>query len=496
MTKHLTLLVNRIFPILLFIGLGFSTTINIPTDYQTIQEGIDIAEAGDTILVSPGTYVENLIWNAPPGVKLFGSSALDCIIDGNNSGSVLRFGDRSLLNPDSTGFEDITIISNFTLKNGHAEGEGDSNHGGGISIAVVGFKPIFENLIIENNYAHEWGGGIYSYYGAPSISNSIIKNNDARWDGGGIYVHALSDTVKIDQVEIINNTASHSAAIYSQSGTKMILTQSLICNNSSSGPIISTYNVGIEIDKCTIANNQSEIGALFILHNSGDELLIDNCILWGNQPIQAYIYNANNFIVNSSNIESVSDNLIIVDNSAGIYDAPYYYSNEDYSGIVFISNNGEEPTWGNDNINQNPLFCDPSNLDFTLAQNSPSVGISSDGSPLTMGAYDVGCEEVLSNVYQNQIAYSFRIEQNYPNPFNPITTLKYELPEDSFVDVTIYDMLGNVVNNLVNANQSSGYKSIQWDATNNQDEPVSAGVYLYKIQAGNFVDTKKMILLK
>ena len=57
-------------------------------------------------------------------------------------------------------------------------------------------------------------------------------------------------------------------------------------------------------------------------------------------------------------------------------------------------------------------------------------------------------------------------------------------------------MLGNVVNNLVNNKQSSGYKSVQWDATNNQGQPVSAGVYIYKIQAGDFVDTKKMILLK
>jgi len=90
----------------------------------------------------------------------------------------------------------------------------------------------------------------------------------------------------------------------------------------------------------------------------------------------------------------------------------------------------------------------------------------------------------------------FALEQNFPNPFNPITTLRYELPEDSFVDVTVYDMLGNVVSNLVNANQSSGYKSVQWNATNNQGQPVSAGVYLYKIQVGDLVDTKKMILLK
>ena len=90
----------------------------------------------------------------------------------------------------------------------------------------------------------------------------------------------------------------------------------------------------------------------------------------------------------------------------------------------------------------------------------------------------------------------FILYPNYPNPFNPVTTIRYDLSEESFVDITIYDMLGNVVNNLVKTNQSSGYKSIQWDATNNQGEPVSAGVYLYKIQAGDFADTKKMILLK
>ena len=112
----------------------------------------------------------------------------------------------------------------------------------------------------------------------------------------------------------------------------------------------------------------------------------------------------------------------------------------------------------------------------------------------------------IQSAYQNMNLRSFDdnlklpnnllVYQNYPNPFNPITTLQYELPEDSFVKVTIYDMLGNVVNNLVNTNQSSGYKSVQWNATNNLGKPVSAGVYLYKIQAGDFIDTKKMILLK
>jgi arabinogalactan endo-1,4-beta-galactosidase len=85
---------------------------------------------------------------------------------------------------------------------------------------------------------------------------------------------------------------------------------------------------------------------------------------------------------------------------------------------------------------------------------------------------------------------------NYPNPFNPITTLEYDLPEDAVVNITIYDMMGRVVNTLVNGSQTAGYKSIQWDATNNLGDPVSAGLYIYTIQVGEFRQTKKMVLLK
>ena len=115
--------------------------------------------------------------------------------------------------------------------------------------------------------------------------------------------------------------------------------------------------------------------------------------------------------------------------------------------------------------------------------------------PCGVGYLD-GEDTTSVSLIRDEINKTYNFFNNYPNPFNPITTLGYELPEDSFVDVTIYDMLGNTVNNLVNTYQSSGYKSIQWDATNNKGEPVSAGVYLYKIQAGDFIDTKKMILLK
>ena len=90
----------------------------------------------------------------------------------------------------------------------------------------------------------------------------------------------------------------------------------------------------------------------------------------------------------------------------------------------------------------------------------------------------------------------FRLNHNYPNPFNPITYISYDLLNDSFVRITIYDLLGNEVKNLVNTNQSPGFKLIQWNSTNNQGESVSAGVYLYSIEAGEFRQTKKMIFLK
>jgi hypothetical protein len=90
----------------------------------------------------------------------------------------------------------------------------------------------------------------------------------------------------------------------------------------------------------------------------------------------------------------------------------------------------------------------------------------------------------------------FVLYPNYPNPFNPTTKIDYGLPEVSNVKLVIYDILGREVTTLVNGFQDAGYKSIQWNATNNQGQPVSAGLYLYTIQAGKFRQTKKMVLLK
>ena len=102
----------------------------------------------------------------------------------------------------------------------------------------------------------------------------------------------------------------------------------------------------------------------------------------------------------------------------------------------------------------------------------------------------------LSAKQNNIYPKSINLFQNYPNPFNPITTFRYDLPEDALVNVTIYDMMGRLVKTLVNHRQNAGHKSIQWDATNNAGHPVSAGLYLYSIETGQLRQTKKMVLVK
>ena len=113
----------------------------------------------------------------------------------------------------------------------------------------------------------------------------------------------------------------------------------------------------------------------------------------------------------------------------------------------------------------------------------------------TINSHQIPLPQLGSN-WGTLIPIEVSIYQNYPNPFNPITSLRYDLPEDGLVNITIYDMMGRVVKTLVNSSQTAGYKSIRWNATNDRNEPVSAGLYLYTIQAGEFRQTKKMVLLK
>lgn len=93
-------------------------------------------------------------------------------------------------------------------------------------------------------------------------------------------------------------------------------------------------------------------------------------------------------------------------------------------------------------------------------------------------------------------ALAFRLEQNYPNPFNPVTTIRFALPEKSFVTLRIYDVTGRVVRTLVEKQMDPGIHPIVWNGTNNSGEQVGSSVYFYKIVAGDYVDTRKMVLIR
>ena len=92
--------------------------------------------------------------------------------------------------------------------------------------------------------------------------------------------------------------------------------------------------------------------------------------------------------------------------------------------------------------------------------------------------------------------HKYALQQNFPNPFNPRTTIHYELPNQELVQIIIFNLLGHQVKRLVDGFRGAGVNSIVWDGTNDHGQPVSAGIYIYQLQAGGFLQTRKMILLK
>jgi hypothetical protein len=90
-----------------------------------------------------------------------------------------------------------------------------------------------------------------------------------------------------------------------------------------------------------------------------------------------------------------------------------------------------------------------------------------------------------------EIPRRFELSQNYPNPFNPTTTIKFQIPNSQFVTLEMYNLLGQKVAVLVNENLNAGLHTTEWNAAD-----LASGVYLYRLQAGNYIETKKLILLR
>jgi flagellar hook assembly protein FlgD len=109
---------------------------------------------------------------------------------------------------------------------------------------------------------------------------------------------------------------------------------------------------------------------------------------------------------------------------------------------------------------------------------------------LNEAAQSVGAVEVAA------IPATFALDQNYPNPFNPSTTVRYQIPNDANVALDIYNLQGQKIRTLVSKEQKAGYYSVVWDGRNEAGQTVSSGLYLYRVQAGSFVATHKMLMIK
>jgi hypothetical protein len=125
----------------------------------------------------------------------------------------------------------------------------------------------------------------------------------------------------------------------------------------------------------------------------------------------------------------------------------------------------------------------------------PGSTVNAAGMPIGVTAqyYHFSTEVIIiaDGVENENLISSYRLEQNYPNPFNPNTNIEYTIPSQSFVQLIIYDVLGNEVATLVDEEKSTGSYTVNFNASS-----IPSGVYFYSLTAGEFTQTKKMILMK
>ena len=590
-----------------------ATIINIPDDQPTIQQGINVAVDGDTVLVQPNTYFENInyygknITVASLYLTTQDTSYISqTIIDGNQIASVVTF---------DSGEDSTTVLTGFLITNGNANSFGggisctDSNPslsnlsilnnsaycGGGIS--CINSSPSLESMTIDNNMVITYGGGIFCnvysnpnlvnvvimnntnvingggiYCGnnsSPSVTNTTISNNSAEEHGGGIYCEwnsdlNLSNSILIDnyadefgggfyifesnpqivQSIIESNSAYDGGGIYCYTNSNPIILYNSINNNSAivSGGGIFCFNGSVSsIINNEFNNNVAFVGGISILdanpliinnnfnhndamqgggiHISGSSCIITNNTISNNTATYqgggiSISYMSSPITINTilwGNEANLSGNEIYIRH----YDCePEFYYCDIQGGLNAFgyeqgaSFNGEYEN----NIDSDPLFLSSGEYPFSLLNDSPCIdaGIP-DTTGLTLPEYDLAGNPRINNNLVDMGAFEWQgtsIDDeelvvkncelsNYPNPFNPTTSISFSIPEESNVELTIFNIKGQKVKTLINSNLDQGNHSVIWNGTNESIVPVCSGIYFYKLNVnGKTEGTKKMLLLK
>jgi hypothetical protein len=443
----------------------------------------------------------------------------------------------------------------WTMTNSVISGNTGQQFGGGIMCAWS--HPTLINCTISGNTGWWGGGGIFGLDGGFTLKESVVSNNFSFGSGGGIYVWGPVPEPPVIEDCIVsgNQTDSDGGGIGLQDTVDAIITRTSIVNNHAAEYIggIDINSTFATLNNVTVSGNTSVAGGGVGLSNAYVD--ITNSIVWDNTGNEVWVYSGSATVAYSDieggfggegNIDA--DPLFTdVDNGdytlqgnspckdAGTADTDgdgdediidYFGTAPDMGAYEFsLAVTGLQYTIENASV---ILDWDPIvDAGFYKIERSIDAEFTTDVEPSILqtnthtdidlewdteyfyrvSAYVSGLWADYSNVVSvtleyvniagaNDIPTVYKVHQNHPNPFNPVTSLRYDLPEDGLVNITVYDMMGRSIKSLVNSNQSAGYRSIQWNATNNAGQPVSAGLYLYTIEAGKFRQTKKMVLLK
>jgi hypothetical protein len=149
----------------------------------------------------------------------------------------------------------------------------------------------------------------------------------------------------------------------------------------------------------------------------------------------------------------------------------------------------------NENMSADPLFCDTGNGDYHINASSPCAPANNSAGVL-IGALVVGCTPTDFADDPMSVPVNFALSQNYPNPFNPSTVIEFDVPRRSRIVIDIFNVLGQSVRRLVDDEKPAGTYSVGWNGTDHADRPVSSGIYLYRLTAGDFIRSRKMALMK
>jgi hypothetical protein len=362
----------------LITSFSFADIIHIPADIGSIQGGINLADTGDTVLVSPGTYHENINFygkNITVGSLFLRTSDTsyisNTIIDGDNNGSVAVF---------ENGENFTALLTGFTITNGSGTPVPFvGTYGGGIY--VNNSNPSLGNLIITKNTSSE-GAGIACQFSNAKIINNVIKNNiaDPYW-GGGILCESSGGVIANNI--ITNNIAGSGGGLEIIMGSNPQIRNNLISNNKALGAtsgmgggiILYTYCSPI-LKNNVIRDNDARWGGGIFLHLDSNPFVLNNTIVnnsafytgggiysrFGSNPIVTNSILWNNYPENVFFPSSDDTNSIICS-----------YSDIQGGEDAIVTNNNGTVFWLTGNIDTDPMFIDTVNDDYSLQIGSPCI---------------------------------------------------------------------------------------------------------------------------